>query len=58
MTERAFNIWSARVNLTEAARRRHNPANKDFYWTLLAWAANARRRAAMATERDLFGVRA
>jgi hypothetical protein len=57
MTERAFNIWSARVNLAEAARRRHHPANKDFYWTLLAWAANARGRAALATERDLFGVR-
>jgi hypothetical protein len=57
MTQREANLNTARVHLTEAARRRHHPANRDFYWTLLIWATNARRRAALATERDLFGVR-
>jgi len=36
------------INLFEAARRRHHPASRDFYWTLLQWVANARRRAAAA----------
>jgi|GEM_PF-3505261 len=39
-------LHAARVYLFEAARRRHHPANRDFYWTLLQSAANARRRAA------------
>jgi hypothetical protein len=56
MTEREANMHTARVHLSEAARRRHHPANKDFYWTLLAWVANERRNAALTAERDLFGV--
>ena len=42
MTDREFQIHVARVYLTEAARRRH----QNVYWTLIAWAQNARRRAA------------
>lgn len=37
-------IHSARVYLAEARTRR----GEGFFWTLLAWAANARRRAAAA----------
>jgi hypothetical protein len=39
---RATAIHTARVHLAEARRRR----GQLFAWTLLAWAANARRRAA------------
>ena len=35
----------ARVYLTEARSRRNSAVNRNFYWTLLRWAANARRRA-------------
>lgn len=39
-------IHSARVYLTEARNRR----NQAFFWVLLSWAANARRRAAVRDE--------
>ena len=42
---REFLKFNARALLSEARNRRHSPANKDFYWTLLQWAANARREA-------------
>jgi len=45
-TPRQNLLYAARAFLFEAARRRHHPASRDFYWTLLQWAANARRRAA------------
>ncbi len=35
----------ARVYLTEARSRRNSAINRNFYWTLLRWAANARRLA-------------
>jgi len=44
-TDRQDCLHAARAYLAEAARRRH-PANRDFYWMLLQWVANARRRAA------------
>lgn len=37
---------SARVYLTEARNRR----SSSFFWTLMAWAANARRRATPVAE--------
>lgn len=40
---RAFLLHYARVNLTEARRRRHQ---RGFSATLLEWAAKARREAA------------
>jgi len=40
----------ARVYLTEARSRRNGAINSNFYWTLLRWAANARRRAARLPE--------
>jgi hypothetical protein len=45
MTDRAANLDAARAYLQEARRRRHAPASRAFYWTLLRWAANARQRA-------------
>jgi hypothetical protein len=45
MTDRAANLDAARAYLHEARRRRHAPASRAFCWTLLQWAANARRRA-------------
>lgn len=45
MTERTANLDAARVYLQEARNRRHAPASRAFYWTLLRWAANARHRA-------------
>lgn len=42
MNDRAIAMHTARVHLAEARRRR----GQSFAWTLLAWAANARRRAA------------
>ena len=54
MTERQSHIHVARVYLTESHRRGRDP----FAFTLLQWAANARRRAmaAPANEQlDLFG---
>lgn len=43
---RATAIFAARAHLAEARRRR----GQSFAWTLLEWAANARRRAAAARE--------
>lgn len=40
----------ARVYLTEARSCRNSPINRNFYWTLLRWAANARRRATRLPE--------
>jgi len=40
----------ARVYLTEARSRRNSAINRNFYWTLLRWAANARRRATRLPE--------
>ena len=54
VSERESNLYSARVFLAEAQRRR----GTAFSWTLLQWAANARRRAAACREEkqpDLFG---
>lgn len=48
-TEREINLHCARVYLREAtARRERSPA---FSATLLQWAANARRRAAEASDK-------
>jgi len=43
---REIDVLCARAYLAEAARRRHHLMNRDFYWTLLQCAGNARRRAA------------
>lgn len=48
MTEMYKHI--ARVHLAEAKRRRDSG---NFYWVLLGWAANARRRATPA-QREMF----
>lgn len=48
MIDRATNLDAARVYLHEARNRRHAPASRAFYWTLLRWAANARQRATEA----------
>lgn len=37
----------ARAFLAEATKRRNDPVSRNFYWTLLGWAANARRRASV-----------
>lgn len=51
VTDRAISIHCARVYLAEARRRR----GQRFYWTLLQWAANARRRAASeARQMEMF----
>lgn len=42
---RAAKIRQARVYLTEVRRRRNVPQQRRFCFVLLAWAANARRRA-------------
>lgn len=57
--DRAFLIYCARVHLAEASRRRHHSISRDFYWSLLGWAARCRREA-MRTQcaplqRGLFG---
>lgn len=53
--DRTADIMAARVYLAEARRRRGQP----FSWTLLSWAANARRRAAKVratpVQGELFG---
>lgn len=50
---RADLIYCARVYLSEAKRRRNQPA---FHATLLRWAANTRQKAAacVAAQRELF----
>ena len=54
-TERQLEVHAARVYLAEATRRRGQP----FSFTLLQWAANARKRAAAIPikprQGDLFG---
>lgn len=47
--ERAAAIHCARVYLREARSRARNPAQRGFCFVLLGWAANARRRAMLAT---------
>lgn len=42
----------ARALLGECAKRRHSRVDRNFYWTLFAWAQDARRRAA-TTQRQL-----
>ena len=49
MTDRQAAINCARAYLTEARRRRSGA----FFWVLMEWAANARKRAA-AGQRELF----
>lgn len=44
---------AARVYLHEARNRRTDPVSTHFYWTLIRWAANARRRAAAASQPTL-----
>jgi hypothetical protein len=52
LDDRAMAIFTARVYLAESHRRGKRP----FAFVLLEWAANARRRAAMApVQRRLFG---
>lgn len=46
MSTRAESIHHARAMLAEASRRRHHPQSRDFYWTMLRAAANARKAAA------------
>lgn len=56
MNDRDTLIHCARVYLAEARRRRHQ---REFSFTLLGWAANARRSAAAqpraAKQAELFG---
>lgn len=56
MTPRESSIHLARVYLAEAARRRSHPANRNFYWQLIAWSQSCRRAAAAHREPqgDLF----
>jgi hypothetical protein len=54
--DRDFALHCARVYLVEAARRRNDPVSRRFYWTLLAWASDQRRKvAALPKQRELFG---
>lgn len=53
MSEREANLHCARVYLAESARRTRT--HRGFAFTLLEWAANARRRAAAEpAQRELF----
>ena len=56
MEDRAFMIHTARVHLRECQLRRHSCANRNFYWSLFAWAQRCRREAARlrAPQGDLF----
>lgn len=47
MNERELQIHVARVHLAECARRRRHWPSRHFYWSLFAWAQNARLRAAV-----------
>jgi len=47
-TRREDSIRCAKVYLAEAARRRHHLPSNDFFWTLLQWASNSRKRAMTA----------
>ncbi len=54
-TQREVEIHTAKVLIAEARRRR----GQSFAFTLLEWAANARKRAAVLSDKpiqgDLFG---
>ena len=55
LDDRAFAVHCARVFLSEAARRRHSYVNRNFYWTLIKQAQQARREAtAMIQQAQLF----
>ena len=44
--DRVFALHCARVLLAESSRRRHSRVNRNYYWTLIAFAQVQRRRAA------------
>lgn len=48
MDDRAFMIHAAKVHLRECQLRRHSRVNRNFYWSLFAWAQRCRREAADA----------
>lgn len=48
-------IHLAGAYLTECRARRHDPVNRNFYWTLFAWAQATRRRVVAPLQRELFG---
>lgn len=48
MADRAFLIHAAKVHLRECQLRRHSRANRNFYWSLFAWAQRCRREAVAA----------
>lgn len=48
MDDRAFLIHAAKVHLRECQLRRHSRVNRNFYWSLFAWAQRCRREAAAA----------
>ena len=52
MGDRSLAIYKARVFIAESHRR----GNTKFAWTLLEWAANARRKATRGYQPDLFGA--
>lgn len=56
LSDRALKIHVARVVLAEASRRRHSPVNRDFYWSLLGYAAKCRRVAALMREPTQAGL--
>ena len=51
MSERVTAIHAARAYLNEARHRR----GQNFAWTLLTWAANARKRAAQTNRQPVQG---
>jgi hypothetical protein len=56
LDDRAFHLHCARVMLAECAHRRHSWVNRNFYWSLFAFAQQERRAAARATwQAGLFG---
>lgn len=52
---RSANIYQARVYLREARQRRNNPAQRQFCFVLLRWAANCRMKAATARNEPVQG---
>lgn len=50
--DREFFIFAAKVYIREAAHRRHN---RPFSFTLLEWAAHARKRAMTAPRQPVQG---
>jgi hypothetical protein len=55
MSARSDLIRLARVHLTECSCRRNLASRKDFYWTVIGWAQNARRRAATCNDKPAQG---